>query len=136
MSDGAAVKVLDSWPLMAFFQGEKASFPVSQMLKAAVESHRSFLMSVVNWGEILYRIEQLHGQTRVQEIETWMMRAPLVVVSADQTQTRVAAHYKAKYKMSYADCFAAALAKLRKATLVTGDKEFKAVENDIKILWL
>jgi len=38
--------------------------------------------------------------------------------------------------MSYADAYAAALAKIKKATLVTGDKEFKALENEIKINWI
>jgi predicted nucleic acid-binding protein len=38
--------------------------------------------------------------------------------------------------MSYADCFAAALAKTRKAELVTGDREFKQVENDVRVRWL
>jgi predicted nucleic acid-binding protein len=47
-----------------------------------------------------------------------------------------AAELKASRKMSHADCFAAALAKLRKAELVTGDKEFKQVEGEVKILWI
>ncbi len=38
--------------------------------------------------------------------------------------------------MSYADCFAAALAKHRKSDLVTGDKEFKQVEGEVSIRWL
>jgi predicted nucleic acid-binding protein len=39
--------------------------------------------------------------------------------------------------MSYADCFAAALAKTRNAELVTGDSEFKVVERELKkIRWL
>jgi len=38
--------------------------------------------------------------------------------------------------MSYADCFAAALAKQRRVELVTGDKEFKQVEKEIRILRL
>jgi predicted nucleic acid-binding protein len=39
--------------------------------------------------------------------------------------------------MSYADCFAAALAKTRDAELVTGDLEFKVVEKELKkIKWL
>jgi predicted nucleic acid-binding protein len=39
--------------------------------------------------------------------------------------------------MSYAGCFAAALAKIRNAELVTGDREFKAVEKDLKkIRWI
>ena len=38
--------------------------------------------------------------------------------------------------MSLADCFAAALAKAHKADLYTGDLEFKAVEHEIKIVWI
>ena len=38
--------------------------------------------------------------------------------------------------MSYADCFAAALAKEKKTELLTGDKEFKQAEGEIKIHWL
>lgn len=38
--------------------------------------------------------------------------------------------------MSYADCLTAALAKLKKAELVTGDKAFRQVEGELKILWI
>ena len=38
--------------------------------------------------------------------------------------------------MAYADCFAAALAKLRGLEVVTGDPEFKAVEKEVKVAWL
>jgi predicted nucleic acid-binding protein len=38
--------------------------------------------------------------------------------------------------MSLADCFAAALAKQRKLEIYTGDPEFKAVEKELKIVWL
>ena len=38
--------------------------------------------------------------------------------------------------MFYGDCFAAALAKLRKTELLTGDEEFRQIEKEIKILWI
>jgi predicted nucleic acid-binding protein len=38
--------------------------------------------------------------------------------------------------MSFADCFAAALAKQHKALLLTGDLEFKQVEAEVTINWL
>jgi predicted nucleic acid-binding protein len=50
--------------------------------------------------------------------------------------TRQAAAFKARGGLSYADCFAAALAKERKLELLTGDPEFKTLEKDIKISWL
>jgi len=38
--------------------------------------------------------------------------------------------------MSFADCFAAALAKQHKAQLVTGDVEFKQVEGEVQMRWV
>jgi len=61
---------------------------------------------------------------------------PIQITSADLDQARQAAEFKAARRMSYADCFAAALAKSRKAELVTGDKDFKQVEDEVKIHWL
>jgi predicted nucleic acid-binding protein len=48
----------------------------------------------------------------------------------------LAAAYKARHRLSLSDAFAAALAKEKKAELVTGDKEFKALEKEIRIHWL
>jgi predicted nucleic acid-binding protein len=61
---------------------------------------------------------------------------PIEIVPADLYQTQQAAIYKATHKMSYADCFAAALAKSKNAELLTGDPEFKEMEKEIKIAWL
>ena len=57
-------------------------------------------------------------------------------MDADLQLARQAAIYKASYAISYADAFAGALAKIRKAELVTGDSEFKVLEKEIKIAWV
>jgi predicted nucleic acid-binding protein len=46
------------------------------------------------------------------------------------------ADFKARFKLSLADAFAAALAREKKAELVTGDPEFKPLDQEIKIHWL
>ncbi len=43
---------------------------------------------------------------------------------------------KTARRMSLADCFTAALAKLRHADLYTGDPEFKRVEREIRVVWI
>jgi predicted nucleic acid-binding protein len=67
-----------------------------------------------------------------------LSRLPIDIVGVgdDLTLARQAAIFKATHKMSYADCFAAALAKARNAELITGDPEFKELEKEIKIGWL
>ncbi len=57
-------------------------------------------------------------------------------VIADETLTRQAAQFKAFHKMSYADAFAAALAKIKHADLMTGDPEFKALTQEISVAWI
>ena len=44
--------------------------------------------------------------------------------------------YVREYDLRFADCFAAALAKLKKAHLITGDPEFKQIESEVSIEWL
>jgi predicted nucleic acid-binding protein len=56
--------------------------------------------------------------------------------NADWEITQAAARFKSKNKMSYADCYTAALAKSIKADLVTGAGEFKAIEDQVKIQWV
>lgn len=57
-------------------------------------------------------------------------------VDIDWPMVLQAAEFKSRHKISYADAFAAALAKQRNAELVTGDREFQALESEIQICWL
>lgn len=131
-----AVKVLDSWALMAFFNAETAADDVEKLLSAAAAGRHTLLMSVVNWGEIYYSVSRgtspAAAEQKLQEIASM----PIEILPADKEQTRQAAIFKATRRMSYADCFGAALAKIRNAEFVTGDPEFKEVEKEIKIAWL
>jgi len=66
------------------------------------------------------------GQDRAEALAREMaaMAIEIVPVAADLHLARQAAVYKAARGFSYADALAAALAKLRKAELVTGDPGF------------
>jgi ribonuclease VapC len=108
------------------------------MLLKAEGGNPKLLMCVVNWGEIYYSVMRgaSPGVAEEKAKEIAGMPIELVGVDSDLQLVRQAALFKATKKMSYADCFAAALAKIRNAELVTGDPEFKAVEKEIKIGWL
>ena len=130
------VKVLDSLALLAYFEDEAGSVEVTKILQEAAEKKRNLLISIVNWGEVLYIIEMRYGREKRDTIERLMSQMHLEVVDADKDLTRAAAHIKATEKLPYADSFAAALTLIRKAELVTGDKDFRAVENKIRVVWL
>lgn len=133
-----ATKVLDSWALMALFNNEPGADAVEALLEKAAADKHKLLMSVVNWGEIYYSV--MRGASReVAERkagEIAAMPIDIIGVGDDLSLARQAAIYQATHRMSYADCFAAALARSKNCELLTGDPEFKALEKEIKINWL
>jgi predicted nucleic acid-binding protein len=132
--------VFDAHALMVLFNDEPGANEVEQILIKAESGSPKLLMCIVNWGEIYYSIVRGASQeiAEAKSHEIAGMRIELVPVdSRDLELIRQAALFKARKKMSYADCFAAALAKTRNAELVTGDSEFKVVEAELKkIRWL
>ncbi len=129
-------KVLDSYALLAFFEKEPGFEKVESLLIEANEKDRNLLMTAVNLGEVYSIILREYGQRKADEIEKIIQTLPIHIVVVDESMAKEAARLKALKKISYADCFAAALAKINKAELVTGDKEFREVEGEIKILWI
>jgi uncharacterized protein with PIN domain len=130
------IKVLDSWALLAYFEGEKEGLKVAQVLKEASERREILLISVVNWGEVLYVTEGRYGRGKRDEVERLIDQMQIEIADVNREITHLAAHLKATEKLPYGDSFAAALALSRKAKLITGDKDFRCVETKIQIQWL
>jgi len=131
-----ATKVLDSYALMAFFEDEPGADLVRGLLLKAEESDLKLLMSVVNLGEVWYSIARTTSPQMADQYVHEIQGMSIDIVDADWGLTRQAAVFKANGKLAYGDCFAAALAKNRKAELITGDTEFKSLEGKIEIAWL
>lgn len=131
-----ASKVLDSYALMAFFEDEPGADLVRELILKAEENKVNLLMSVVNLGEVWYSIARTNSPEVADQYIGEIRGMAIEILDTDWTLTRQAAAFKSGGNISYADCFAAALAKLKKAELVTGDREFKSLEGEIKISWL
>lgn len=128
--------VLDSWAIIAYLENEPAAENVADIIADAHEQQIPLLMTVVNAGEVWYIVAR---QTSVGDADVsakQLQDLGIKFVDADWSLAKDAGYFKSRNKMSFADCFAAALAKQRKAHLVTGDPEFKQIENEISINWL
>ena len=128
--------VLDSWAVMAYLEDEPAAEQVADIIADAHDDHTPLLMAVVNLGEVWYIIAREASEAEAERSVVELRQLGIQIVDADWPLAREAAGFKAKHRMSYADCFAAALAKQKKAHLVTGDREFAQVEQEIQIAWV
>jgi uncharacterized protein len=128
--------VLDASALLAMFFGEPGMEKMRDLFHKASEADHPVFISAVNWAEVFYKLERKQGDAGLQIARNFAHSMPLEVVPLDRELAETAALLKNKHHLGLADAFAAALAKSKKAELVTADTEFKALEKEIKINWL
>ena len=130
-------RLLDSYAVLAYLNGEPAAEAVEQAMKEAGDSGSSLLMSEINIGEVYYILSRKRGPEKADYfLDTILQGLPIQGLPVDFSLVIEASRLKAIYPLSYADCFAAAQAIRSEASMLTGDPEFKAVEALITIEWL
>ena len=128
--------VFDSWAVLAYLGDEASSQEVAELIANAHENRVPMVISSVNAGEVWYILAREISESEADKAVADLVRLGIELIDTNWPLTRIAGGFKARHRMSYADCFAAALAQDRKADLVTGDKEFKQVEGEVSIRWL
>jgi predicted nucleic acid-binding protein len=131
-----ASPVLDSFALLTFLRDEPGSDKVAVLLEKASAREQPVHMTEVNYAEVQYIVRRKDGEAAWRAVAGELLAMPIEFHPADRPLADIAADLKTRFKLSLADAFAAALAKIRNAELVTGDPEFKEVEGEIKIRWL
>ena len=126
--------VLDSFALLAYLKKESGFEKVKRLL-AAEDAHP--LMNDINVGEAYYIIARERGSAQADDFADIILPSlPITLVANSFQEVIEAARIKAKYPLAYADCFAVATAYREKAPLITGDPEFKKVQEIIQIDWI
>lgn len=128
--------VLDSFALLAFLQKESGSGRVHELLEKARKKHATVLFSEISLGEVYYILIRAFGLEEANVLLAHILALPITIASVTRDSVLAAAQYKARGAVSYADCFVVALAVENKATVVTGDREFKAFEKDVGFVWI
>jgi predicted nucleic acid-binding protein len=131
-----ASPVLDSFALLSFLRDESGGEKVAALLEKAGQREQPVQMTEVNYAEIQYIIRRKDGDAAWRVVASELPALPIEFHPADRRLADLAADFKTRFKLSLADAFAAALAKIQNVELVTGDLEFKEIEGEIKISWL
>ena len=128
--------VLDAFALLAFFQNEPGRARVEELLQNAEAGRDSLHATVVNVGEMLYRLRNNHGPRAAGRALLHLDQLHIQITDVDRDLALQAAYAKAERRLGYLDCFVFALAHRLGAILVTGDDDFERVEDLVPIDWL
>ncbi|MBI5969246.1 MAG: type II toxin-antitoxin system VapC family toxin [Deltaproteobacteria bacterium] len=128
--------IFDSHALLKFFQKEKGYERVVHLLEEIKKTGAIKYINALNLGEIIYSTKKEFGDQKKLEVLANIERLSFTILPIPNNLIFQAAEYKAQYGISYADCFLLASAIEHKATIVTGDPEFKKVEHLVDIVWI
>ena len=127
--------VLDSYALLAYFFHEPGYSRVSALLsEASVDT--VLYMSLMNCGEVYYRVRVRYNQALAKKAWTDLGRLPINISRPTEQLVLASAELKAVHRLPYLDAFTASLALAKKATIVTGDLDFQKVESLVAVDWL
>jgi len=141
---------LDSWAVLAWLQREPAGRLVQGLVTwAAGESDGSevkpvlslgperptLLLNVVNLGEVFYVVGRRLGLGNARDTIRDLRAMPIRVFPAEESLVMEAAAIKVHHRVSFADAFAAATAKINDSILLTGDPELRAL-TEITVHWM
>jgi len=125
--------VLDSFSLIAFLENADRGEKIGAIFKRARDKDYSLFVSAVTWADVSQAVATAggdgNGPKALQAVET----LPLEIVPVDREMAEMAASIKMSTKLSLVDCFAVSLAKLRRATLVTGNSGIQDLKIGIDI---
>src|SRR3989338_717226 len=111
--------LLDSFAMLAFLNKESGFEKVRSLLRQAEGSNEPLVMNEINIGEVYYITARTRSLDLAEDFLNRLETLPLQIVT-----------------ISYADAFAVATAIRMNAAIVTGDPEFRRVEQLVTVNWL
>ena len=131
--------VFDSYALIGYLENESFSDYIQEILDQARKGYSHLYLHAIHLGEVYYITLREQGQNLADLAYSRIKAFPVKLIwYINEELLLSAATIKAKYPISYADSFAAAVAMINTCPLLTGDPEFKVLERQaiISIEWL
>lgn len=129
--------ILDSYALLCLFDKKRKTEKdaVIKHLEDAERGRSKLYISKINEGEVYYKLYKYLGEAVATGFRADLKRGmfPLHVVPVNDKRVDEASVIKAKYPVSYADAFCIELARDMNLPVVTGDPEFEAVKDLVKL---
>lgn len=129
-------RVLDSWPILEWVKEKPLTADlVERFLTDAASGSARLLMSAINVGEVYYFLRKYQDQGLADDWRRSAAALPISIEVPTMGEIWDAASLKGRYRISYADAFAAALAQKYHCPLMTGDPEFRSIP-DLQLEWI
>lgn len=127
--------VLDAGVLALYFAGREDA---KRIIDDVYEGRAEAYMSEINVAEFLYNYARVFGWEAALARHSLIRDSPIRIVGVDEALTLEAARLKLRYynTLSLADCYLVALARQKRAHIVTTDSTIKNNIREVKTIVL
>lgn len=136
MNENRTAYVFDTSAWLTLIEDEAGADVVEGLLEKANEGRVEIFVSFMSFMEVFYITLQERDVEEAQTRLSLMASLPIARVESTVSLSISSARLKAKYRMSVADAWIAALAQEKEATLLHKDPEFDQIEDAVEMLKL
>jgi len=129
MNESTTAYVLDTSAWLTLIEDEPGSDIVQNLIEEAQTGQILLFTSFISYMEVYYIALQEHGEEEASVRINLMASLPVFRIESSTALGNIAGQIKARYRLSVADAWIAALARLYSAILVHKDPEFEQVGN-------
>lgn len=128
--------VLDTSAVLTFFEDEPGSEVVEGLFGKAEQNEITIYLSFMTFTEVYYISFQEQGNDIAEQRLKQLNMLPAIRIDSDYESSHTAGKIKALHRLSIADAWISALAKIKQSILVHKDPEFESIEQEIEVLKL
>lgn len=136
MTHASEKYILDTSAIFAFLEDEDGADQVLGLLNDTVAGGNACCVVFVSVMEVYYITLQERGRSEANRRVELLGKLGMPRMESTPELAIAAGELKAKHKISFADAWIAAAAKMHGAVLVHKDPEFEQVEDEVSVLKL
>jgi len=125
--------LLDTSAFIAHLEDEEGADEVERYLRDAENDGYRLLASFVTLTELRYVTIQRKNEPSADRVVALVKSWPVEWIQSDERLCLLAGKLKAAYRISLADAFIAATARLTNSTLVHKDPEFESLSAEVRL---
>jgi predicted nucleic acid-binding protein len=125
--------VFDASALTVFFEDKHGAGRVEDLIGQGLIGKRELLMATASLGEFGRDVGCARGAPAARQVLAKIAQLPIRLVDVDKEISLLAAELSTQFNVAYLSSIAAAVAKNRKATLVTNNEKLAVLEPEVRV---
>jgi len=128
--------ILDAGSMLAYLNNENGAETIGEILERGGRKEAKVFITAMDLAEIFHIVLKKEGRDKALKTILLIKNLPVECIGLDESLLMLAGEIRVQFPLSLGDALVAAVAKTRKAKVITGDRDFRGMEKEIECVWI